>query len=299
MPSHLETFKNKNLIQLPNPVLNGTLILEVIMGSRAYGCDKKDSDYDIYGVCVPPINYVFPHKAGVILNFGTNPYEFSHFEQQRIFDKTCDKEYSFSIFSVVRFFDLLLGCNPNLIETIFVPQVNISHITTIGHLIRDNRHLFLSKLYVNKMRAYAISQMKKAKNKNPEGKRKELIEKFGYDTKSAMNLLRLAYQTEQVLLEKDLDLQRNAKTLLAIRNGEWPLQKIEDIFNEKNTHIEGLILKSDLIAKPDEEQIKNLLIQCLEVQYGKITKEIVVFADAAKTLKKIHEMTQPYFERTE
>ena len=144
------------------------------------------------------------------------------------------------------------------------------------------------------MRSYSISQMKKAENRKPTGKREELVNKFGFDTKSAQNLIRLAYQTEQVLLEGDLTLNRHAKTLLAIRNGEWSLDKIKGIFDEKNEHIEGLILKSELRAKPDENVIKNLLLECLEIQYGKLTNEITVYNSSQEDLKKIYEIAKKY-----
>ena len=36
-------------------------VLEVIMGSKAYGVSQDDSDVDIYAVCMPPKTMVFPH----------------------------------------------------------------------------------------------------------------------------------------------------------------------------------------------------------------------------------------------
>lgn len=293
MSNKLEYFTKLNKAHPDEAVLKGTLIYEVIAGSRAYGCNRPDSDYDIYGICIPPLATVFPHLGGVIHGFSVNPYEFSHYEQADIFNEA-GEQYSFSIFNIVRAFDLLLGCNPNIIEILFCPHVNVTHITKAGLLIRDNRKLFLSKLYINKMRAYASSQMKRARNFDPKGKRKDLVEKFGFDTKSAQNLIRLTYQAEQVLLEKDLDLQRNAKTLLDIRNGLWSLEKIEELFNSKHAEIEKLVLTSDLQAKPDESKIKSLLLECLEIQYGKISKEIVVNSEDAGLLKTIHEMTAKY-----
>lgn len=290
--SHLYRLKERNLVHPNDAVLKGTYVYEVIMGSRAYGCYRQDSDYDMYGIVIPQLQYVFPHRAGIIHGFGHNPYQFEQFRQEKILDN--DKEYSFNVYSIVRMFDLLLGCNPNIIEVLFVPQEAITHITTIGHKIRNSRHLFLSKLYVEKMRSYSISQMKKAENRNPTGKREELVNKFGFDTKSAQNLIRLAYQTEQVLLEGDLTLNRHAKTLLAIRNGEWSLDKIKGIFDEKNEHIEGLILKSELRAKPDENVIKNLLLECLEIQYGKLTNEVTVYNSSQEDLKKIYEIAKKY-----
>lgn len=282
---------DKCILNTPKQVDKGFLAYEAIMGSRAYGCERIDSDYDIYGILVPSLYCCFPHLGGVIHGFANNPYEFTHYEQQHIIDSSSLKEYSFHIYNIVRFFDLLLGCNPNIIEVLFAPDVNITHITKIGHLIRDSRKLFLSKLYINKMRAYAISQMKRVKDRNPIGKRKALVEIYGFDTKSAQNLIRLAYQAEQVLLENDLTLNRNAKTLLAIRKGEWSLEKIENIFNEKQLEIEKLVLTSGLQAKPDEGKIKSLLLECLELQFGKIGDKIIIEDNIASILKQINTLS--------
>ena len=41
-----------------------------MMGSRAYGTENEDSDYDFYGFIVPPVEIVFPHRAGYIQGFG-------------------------------------------------------------------------------------------------------------------------------------------------------------------------------------------------------------------------------------
>lgn len=56
-------------------------------------------------------------------------------------------------------------------------------------------------------------------------KRINLIDKFGYDTKFAYNLVRLLNECEQILVEGDLDLERSKEMLKSIRKGEWSLEK--------------------------------------------------------------------------
>jgi hypothetical protein len=60
---------NKKYIS-PPAWLPNNMCYEVIMGSRAYGVNKADdSDYDMYGFCIPPKHIVFPHLAGNIWGF--------------------------------------------------------------------------------------------------------------------------------------------------------------------------------------------------------------------------------------
>jgi hypothetical protein len=106
--------------------------------------------------------------------------------------------------------------------------------------------------------------------KNPEGKRKELVEKFGFDTKYACHLVRLAYECEMILIEGTLDITRNNEHLKAIRRGEVTKEDIMKWFGEKELQLNKAYHDSKLRNKPDEEAIKNLLVSCLESHYGTI-----------------------------
>ena len=63
--------------------------------------------------------------------------------------------------------------------------------------------------------------------KNRNESRSELEEKFGYDTKHAMHLVRLLRMAEEVLQEGIVRVKRpDAKELLAIRDGAWTLAHV-------------------------------------------------------------------------
>ncbi len=64
---------NKGLIH-PPPWLPDNIMLEGLTGSFAYGCeDSKKADRDIVGIAIPPKTVIFPHLAGYIQGFGTQP----------------------------------------------------------------------------------------------------------------------------------------------------------------------------------------------------------------------------------
>lgn len=105
-------------------------------------------------------------------------------------------------------------------------------------------------------------------------KRKEGIEKYGLDCKYAYHLVRLLNEVEQILTEHDLDLERNREQLKSIRRGEWTVEQIEDYFNKKEKELETLYTKSDLRHSPDEGKIKQVLINCLEMYFGDLSKAI-------------------------
>ena len=74
-------------------------------------------------------------------------------------------------------------------------------------MVRDNRRLFLSKEAWKKFRGYAQAQLKKMNDKQPEGKRKEIVDRYGFDVKFAYHIIRLMDEAEQILLDGDLDLE--------------------------------------------------------------------------------------------
>lgn len=59
-------------------------------------------------------------------------------------------------------------------------------------------------------------------------KRKRLVERFGYDTKNAAHLIRILRMGIEFLTEGRLHVEREDKLeLLAIKRGEWPLEKVQ------------------------------------------------------------------------
>lgn len=167
---------DKKLIQPPS-WLPMNCCYETQMGSIAYGVKNEDSDEDIYGFCIPPKDYIFSHLAGHIEGFGKQKQRFEQFQQHHI---KCDtKTYDISIYNIVKYFQLLMENNPNMIDSIFTTTTSVKHCTRVGHMVRDNRKMFLHKGAWNKFKSYAYSQVHKMKDKNHVGLR-ELI-KFEND----------------------------------------------------------------------------------------------------------------------
>lgn len=271
MASTVQRLSEQGLITPPNFVVSNTMY-EVIMGSFAYGVSSDTSDVDLYGFCIPPLEVVFPHLAGNIPGFGRQKKAFEQYQQHHIVDPSAmagkGREYDVTIYSVVKFFMLIMENNPNMIDSLFVPQNCIVHCTKIGHMVRERRKAFLHKGSWHRFKGYAFSQMKKMKSQTREGKRAEQVAEYGFDLKFAYHVVRLLNEVEQILTEGDLDLQRNNEQLKAIRRGDWTLQQIEEYFAAKELQLEEVYNKSQLPWGPDEAAVKQLLLDCLEEHYG-------------------------------
>jgi len=275
MASRVQSLTKKGLAHPPK-WLPQNIHYEVIMGSVAYGVSSDTSDMDVYGFAIPPKEDVFPHLRGEIMGFGKQKQRFEQYQEHHLMDKEAKQEYDFTIYSIVKFFHLCMENNPNMVDSLFVPNRCVLYASPVAQMVRDNRKLFLHKGSYHKFRGYAYSMLHKigtkANSSNP--KRKKDIEEFGVDLKFSYHLVRLALEGEQILLEHDLDLERNREVLKSIRRGEWSEEKLRDWFDEKEKHLEELYNKSDLRHSPDEDAIKELLMNCLEHHYGSLDNAV-------------------------
>ncbi len=179
MGSRVAQLAKEELISPPR-WLASNIQYEVIHGSQAYGTNVDNSDLDIYGWCIPPRAFVFPYGSiSHIYGFGTPPATFEQFQQQHV--ETDETNYDMSIYSIVKFISLCMDNNPNMLDALFVPRDCILHITPIGEMVRDKRREFLHKGSYHKFKNYALSQIQKMQSKNVTGKRKAIVEKYGFD----------------------------------------------------------------------------------------------------------------------
>lgn len=266
---------------------------EVITGSTSYNMRTEDSesDTDVVGICIPPIDYVLPHSVGGFIDgFGPSPPKFNNFQQHHIFTED-GNEYDVAVYSIIKFFQLAAENNPNICDILFVNDKFITHIDNIGKLIRQNRKLFLTRHSYHKFLGYAFAQSKKMKTRNPEGGRKEYIEKCGYDVKHAAHLVRLLLECEQILVEHDLDLERNGELLRSIRRGEWSLEDVEKYFKERELNLNKLYAESTLRYSPDWDELRRILFCCLEEKFHNIANYINVDGDS-RVLRKYEQIVQ-------
>ena len=278
MSSRVQDLKKKNLISPPKWLPN-SVQYETMMGSVAYGVSTDHSDVDVYGFCIPKKGIVFPHTEGRIKGFGYQGEKFDQYQQHHIADKEVGKEYDLSIYNIVKYFQLCMENNPNMIDSLYTPQFCVLHITRVGQMVRENRDLFLHKGSWFKFKGYAYSQLHKMKNKNPIGKRKETVEKYGYDVKFAYHTIRLLDEVEQILQDGTINLQRNREQLKAIRRGDVTERDIIKWAAEKELALEKLYNESKLQHNPDEEKLKQLLVDCLEQHYGTLENVIPTSID--------------------
>jgi uncharacterized protein len=277
----------------PPPWLPGAVAYETLMGSVAYGVSAETSDVDVYGFCLPPRELVFPHLAGEIPGFGTPAPRFEQFQQHHIADPDAlggtGRTYDLSIYSIVKYFQLAMENNPNMIDSLFTPDACVLYATPLAQRVREQRRLFLHRGAWHKFKGYAYAQLHKMDTKNPQpgSKRAENVATFGFDVKFAYHIVRLLDEVEQILTTGDIDLTRDRERLKAIRRGEWNADQIRAFFTEREAALEAVYASSALPYRPDEPAIRQLLLECLEMHYGSLEKAVARPSDERALLAQI------------
>ena len=295
MSSVVNRLFKKKLINPPGWLPSNTMF-EGQTGSVAYGAVGESSDIDVVGFCIPPKDLVFPHLSGEIPGFGRQISRFEQFQAHHISDQETRREYDITVYSIVKFFQLTMENNPNMVDLLFLPRRCVLHSTSVYEHVRDHRHLFLHRGSYYEFRGYAASQLSKLKNGASRSniKRRESYEKNGMDTKFAYHLVRLLLECEQILTTGDLRLDRDSKIYQSIRRGEWSEERLTSWFENKEKSLETLYSSSKLPDRPPEDEIKKILLECMEMHYGNLTDAVVDPDRSDQLVRELQELVKRY-----
>lgn len=170
--------------------IENNTILVTLSGSRAYGTNTEESDVDIKGVAIAPIDAYF----GISNNFeqcddGPKISAFTKYLSPQLAFIAAATKFEGTIFELRKFISLAAENNPNILEVLFSEDENVLFESDIGRELRKNRELFLCARAKYSFSGYAFSQLKRIKTHrnwilNPK-KRKPTRQEFGLsDVKS-------------------------------------------------------------------------------------------------------------------
>jgi len=121
------------------------IIFEAISGSNAYGTNTPESDTDIRGIFIQPLEDIL--KYGFV-------------------EQVSDEKNDICFYELGRFFHLLIGNNPNIIELLDVPEDCVIFKHKLFELIEANKGMFLTSRVRFTFAGYAVDQIQKARGFN-------------------------------------------------------------------------------------------------------------------------------------
>jgi len=245
-----------------NKYLGDRSILLAYRGSIAHGMYIPNSDpnsiddKDIMGVCVPSVDYYFGIEHDFPFN-GTQEIK--------------KDEWDIVIYEAKKFIGLLAKGNPNVLSMLWLADNYYLKTTDAGKLLIENRNLFVGRHVYKSFTGYAYSQLHRmthggAYNGHASAKRKELVQKYGYDCKNAAHLIRLLRMGIEFLKDGELSvLREDASQLLEIKRGEWSLEQVQKEAEHGFKLSEQAYINSTLPKAPDLTAINSLCVEIVRM----------------------------------
>jgi predicted nucleotidyltransferase len=209
------------------------VIYRCVIGSQAYGLSGETSDIDRRGIYLPPAE-VHWSLYGVPEQLENNETQEAYWELQK-------------------FLVLALKANPNVLECLFTPLVEMA--TPMAEELRAMRSIFLSRLVYQTYNGYVLSQFKKMQT--------DLRNQGQVKWKHVMHLIRLLLSGIEVLRTGSLSVRVDAhrNELLAIRRGEIPWDQVEEWRRNLHREFDAAYKETNLPERPDYEKANAFLVE--------------------------------------
>lgn len=238
-----------------------TTILRVKSGSEVLGLNVEGSaDQDELGVCIEDLNYAFGFTE-----FEQYIYRTATERSGKHDEPSAPGDLDLTIYSLRKFLRLAMHGNPAVVQMLFVPQKSWIKGNAVGSQLQELYPYIISRQAGKRFLGFMESQRQRLLGERGQKKvnRPELEEKFGYDTKYAMHIVRLGFQGVELLTTGSLSLpleEETRKFVFSIRLGEVPLQDVLTKAGELERELKDLINDSPIQDRPQTEVVEEWML---------------------------------------
>jgi uncharacterized protein len=209
------------------------VIYRCVVGSRAFGLTNAQSDTDWRGIYLPPAAL--------------------HWSLYGVPEQLENKENQECYWEIQKFLILALKANPNVLECLYTPLVEMA--TPLVEELLSIRHIFLSQLVYQTYNGYVMSQFKKLEQ--------DLRTKGKIKPKHAMHLVRLLLSGITILQEGfvPVRVEEHREKLLAIRQGEMSWEDVNAWRLSLHQKFDAAFSSTTLPERPDYEKANDFLLK--------------------------------------
>lgn len=209
------------------------VIYRCVVGSRAFGLDDENSDWDRRGVYLPPANLHW-NLYGVPEQLENKANEECYWELQK-------------------FLMLALKANPNILECLNTPLVEFKN--PIAEELLAIKRAFFSRLVYQTYNGYVLSQFKKLDA--------DIRNTGEIRWKHAMHLIRLLLQGIEILESGELNVRVTAsrEQLLAIKRHELDWAEVNRWRVSLHKDFDRAFASTKLPERPNYEAANQFLIK--------------------------------------
>lgn len=237
----------------------GKLLMLGMVGSHAHGTyipkDDPDSidDVDFFGVVLPPQSYTFGLESVYPGTWKSTVFKY--------------EELDCTFYSFKHFMYLLEKGNPTILSALWLPVRCYIHLSDEFKYLISKRDIFSSKqsfhAFQGTAKSHFIKMIQKSEFLGYMGqKRKELVTRYGYDTKSASHALRIIKMGTEFFSTGTLNVDRtdiDAKFLKMVKSGEYSLQEVKELWEISDTAIVNQYINTRLPNQPDAEKMDKII----------------------------------------
>jgi predicted nucleotidyltransferase len=209
------------------------VIYRCVIGSRAYGLDDEHSDTDRRGMYLPPADLHWS-LFGVPEQLENEATQEAYWELQK-------------------FIILALKANPNVLECLYTPVVELA--TPLAQELLDMRSIFLSQMVYQTYNGYVMSQFKKMQA--------DIRNQGRVKWKHAMHLIRLLISGITALREGFVPVRvgEHREALLAIKAGKMPWEELEAWRLDLHAQFDKAVEETTLPERPDYEKASAYILK--------------------------------------
>jgi predicted nucleotidyltransferase len=224
-------------------------------GSIAHGTSMRSrsedaiDDIDLVGVMLPPMESVIGLETWRTLRIDEHPLDIV-------------------IYPLPQFVQLVLKSNPNMLSLLWTPTKHIIWQKLPFAVFAYCRRHFLSKKIYHAIKGYAHGQADEIEKSVFRGhmgeKRKELVERFGYDTKAASHTIRLLSQGIEALHTGHIRVDRtnlDAEYLMSVKAGKHSKEDVLSMIGVLFGSLDYTFKYCSLPEEPDRNLAQQLLME--------------------------------------
>jgi uncharacterized protein len=234
----------------------GGEILRCLVGSGVHGTavDGQD-DRDEMGICIEPPEYVI----------GLRHFEQYIYRDQPEGARSGPGDLDLTVYSLRKWMGLAVSGNPTVLLPLFVPDQHVLARTELGEELQGLAPAIVSRQAGDRFLGYLRAQrdgmlgLRGGRHTN----RPELVERYGFDTKYAMHMVRLGVQGVELLETGRISLPLAEPWLSwcrALRRGERSKQEALQAATDLERRLVELREASPLPERADRDAVDAWLV---------------------------------------
>lgn len=238
-----------------------TTILRAPVGSTIHGLHLGGTDdRDEMGVCLEDIG-----AAIGFCEFEQYIYRSAAAREGKHDAPSQPGDLDLTIYSLRKFLRLAMQGNPTVVTLLYVPFGQCVVQDARGAQLQELAPSIVSRQAGRRYLGYLESQRQRLVGERGQkrGNRPELEERFGFDTKYAMHILRLGYQGVELLETGRLTLPMPEPTrqhVRDVREGRVSLNAVLSEAGDLERQLKDLLMSSPLRDEPDVERVEAWML---------------------------------------